>query len=246
MSTPTIDDDPALTALLDADPGSGVSMPEDAGARIVHAAVVASKPRAKRRLAVAGGVCAALLTIGVPAGAVASGYLAQTGWFGSPNPGNPEGTETISTESDDSEWIDFGAADYVEFAASLWPEYADLPPGYQTDEFAAAIAQRSVEATGWEPGLRQITSIVAEFEQSARCAWRAEWLAADAAGDPARQKTAVDVLRDAASWPATVATDGGGIVDGELDVADAAAAGDRAGVEELNSWCDRMLEAVGR
>ncbi|MFT4213859.1 MAG: hypothetical protein QM622_03680 [Microbacterium sp.] len=91
-----------------------------------------------------------------------------------------------------------------------------------------------------------MTGIVGEFEQYARCAWRAEWLAADDAGDTARETTAASTLRAAASWPATVASDGGGLVAGELAVANAAIADDRASVEATDAWCDDLLNGLDR
>lgn len=226
-----------FAALVAADPARDVSVrPEDAR-RIVRAAT-ARPPR--RRWIFPAAAIAVVCAVGIPGAAVASGYLARTGWFGSPNPGSPEGTRPVGTEADGSEWIDTSAADYGDYAVTLWPAYATLPSGYDTAAFARAIAADAPE------GLRQVTGIRSEFEQNARCAWRAEWLDADALGDAARAAIAARTLTEAATWPATVASDGGGIVEEERAVAGAATAGDRAGVEAADAWCGEMLEGRAR
>lgn len=220
-----------------ADPARDVSLPAADVRRIVRAAT--AHPR-RRRWILPVAAIAVVCAVGIPGAAVASGYLARTGWFGSPHPGSPEGTRPIGTEADGSEWIDTSAVDYGDYAVTLWPAYAPVPAGYDTTAFARAIAADGVE------GLRQVTGIRSEFEQNARCAWRAEWLDADALGEAERAATAAQTLTAAATWPATVATDGGGIVDVERALAAAATAGDRAGVEAIDSWCGEMLEGRGR
>ncbi len=226
-----------FAALAAADPARDVSLTDAHARRLVQEATARS-PRRRWLLPTAAVVAA--LAVGIPGAAVASGYLARTGWFGSPNPGSPEGTRPIGTEADGSEWIDTSAADYSEYAVTLWPAYAPLPAGYDTEAFARSIAADAPE------GLRQVTGIRSEFEQNARCAWRAEWLDADALGDADRAATAAQTLTAAATWPATVATDGGGIVDEERALAAAATAGDRAGVEAADAWCAEMLEGRAR
>lgn len=253
MSTPSTDSDPLMAALADADPGRGVSVSADSGERLIRAALAEGAPRRRPRrrwmpFAVA---IASILGVGVPATAIGTGFIAQTGWFANPNPGSPEGTIPLGTESDGSEWVDITAPDYVQFAASIWPSYAVLPDGYTADDFAAAIAERTVSANErYDNGVttyRQVTGILAQFEQFARCAWRGEWLDANAEGDTARERIAASVLTEAASWPATSASDGGGIVEGERAVADAATSRDRTAVEHVNSWlCTEMLRSVGR
>jgi len=226
-----------LAALAAADPARDVSVSPQRARGLVRAAT--TQPPRRRWIVPTVAVMAAL-AVGIPATAVASGYLARTGWFGSPNPGSPEGTRPIGTEADGSEWIDTSAADYGDYAVTLWPSSVPLPPGYDVGSFARAIAADAPE------GLRQVTGIRSEFEQNARCAWREEWLDADAVGDAARAAVAAQTLTDGATWPATVATDGGGIVDGEKELAAAATAGDRAGVEAADAWCADLLERRGR
>jgi hypothetical protein len=222
-----------FAALAAADPAREVSVSPEHARRLVRAAT--AQPR-RRRWIVPTAAVAAVFALGIPATAVASGYLARTGWFGSPNPGSPEGTRPIGTEVDGSEWIDTSASDYPDYAVTLWPAYASLPIEYDAATFARAIAADAPE------GLRQVTGIRSEFEQNARCAWREEWLDADASGDAQRAAAAAQTLTAAATWPATVATDGGGIVAEERALAAAAAAGDRSGVEAVDAWCGEMLE----
>ncbi|MDF2046145.1 hypothetical protein [Microbacterium sp. Kw_RZR3] len=229
-----------FAALSAADPARDVALSPDEARHLVRAAIERPRRR-RRRWVVPTAAIIAVFAIGVPGVAAASGYLARTGWFGSPNPGSPEGTQPVGTEADGSEWIEIDAPDYVEVAVGLWPAQAILPPGSDTMRFATSIAERT--ATQGE-GLRQVTGIRSEFEQYARCAWRAEWLDADALGDTARAQTAAQTLTTAATWPATVATDGGGIVDEEKLVARAATAGDRAGVEAADAWCGEMLAGL--
>jgi len=227
-----------LDALAAADPARDVDIAPEHARRILRAAT--AQPARRRRWIVPTAAVVAALAVGIPGVAVASGYLARTGWFGSPSPGSPEGTRPLGTEADGSEWIDTSASDYGDYAVTLWPSYAPLPDGYDTGMFARAIASDGPE------GLRQVTGIRSEFEQNARCAWRAEWLDADAVGDAARAAVAARTLTEAATWPATVATDGGGIVDEERALATAAVAGDRAVVQTVDAWCGEMLEGRAR
>ena len=72
------------------------------------------------------------------------------------------------------------------------------------------------------------------FETVVYAAWMGEWIAAHDAGDQARMVAAIAVLKDTPTWPALVATDGGGVTtlmagfvaemaDGNAEVAQAAA-----------------------
>jgi hypothetical protein len=69
------------------------------------------------------------------------------------------------------------------------------------------------------------------YESAAYAEWIGAWLAADSAGDVVARAEATRALRDACTWPAIVATDGGGIVEMMEQFADAAEIGDRDGVE---------------
>jgi hypothetical protein len=171
---------------------------------------------------------AGALSLGAVSPALADGirhYLAQTGWFTSPNPPDvgTSSSKVKSTESDNSEWVDTGRSDFVAYAASIFPAYISLPKGYERVTYAAAVAQ-SIRPPA--RGYMQTTGIAADFETFSRCAWMSTWISADKAGDHTGMRAAATVLSRSAMWPATVSTDGGGIVSGYQAVARAAAAGD--------------------
>ena len=84
-----------FAALAAADPARDVSLPASDVRRIVRAATTRSR---RRRWILPTATIAVVCAVGIPGAAVASGYLARTGWFGSPNPGSPEGTRPVGTE----------------------------------------------------------------------------------------------------------------------------------------------------
>jgi len=174
----------------------------------------------RRRLV--GGVTAALLVFG--AGAVAApaaadavrDFLAQTGRpIGS-------GTEIIP----DSEWIDLGAPDLREYVESIYPEYVVLAPG-QTREGAIDVV---VNMWAQRNGETQAVGLQRTVETLAFCGWTNEWISAREDDDPGRAQTAAEMMLLTTTWPAVIATDGGGIVEDQLSYANAALAGNRAGV----------------
>jgi len=203
------------------DPARDLDVSDDSLAWMLRAATQTPAPRRapRRRVWLAAGLVAALaLTAASPAIADGVRYLAQTGWFGNPNPSGVGGPFDAgdSTEQDDSEWIDIMSDDYVDYAASVFPAYISLPAQYDEDAFARATSvwrQNNVrDSLDGAPGASmQNTGIVRGFETDARCAWIKEWN--DAPDGSARQDAAIEVLLEAAHWDATVATDGGGIVD---------------------------------
>jgi len=178
-------------------------------------------PRRRRRL-FAGLSLAGLVVFGGAIAAPAAAdaireFLAQSDWrctFGS-ECGDP-----------DDGWIDTSAADLPDYLASVYPE--QLP-------FAAPLTREDVLASiGGElastPALTSETSVQRLFENTAYCSWVGLWLDSDTAGDTASRDDATAVLRDAASWPAMTATDGGGIMDNQAAFAGLAEDGDREGV----------------
>ncbi|KAB1658593.1 hypothetical protein [Pseudoclavibacter sp. CFCC 11306] len=241
-----VDDDP-LQALLGA--GEQLKPQHDVqiNARIVQEVVQTAriKPRWSKSK-IAGAMVAAALLIGAPTVAVAGGYMAQTGWFGAAPGGEaPEGT--VSTETDDSEWIDTGASDFVDYAAAQWPDYLELPEGLDSEGLARHLAvtfQQNV------PGaITQRTTLVTIDEMATRTLWQAEWVDAYEAGDVNRQSQAVDMLQKSVEWPATVSSDGGGVVDHMHDVNDAARRGDVDVVREdlaQSTDADILREAARR
>ncbi|MCD7101042.1 hypothetical protein [Pseudoclavibacter sp. 13-3] len=152
--------------------------------------------------------------------AVGAGFLAQTGIFGN---------SSASTEEDDTEYINTGSHDYESYAVAQWPAYIVLPAQYDSTRFAAATAAYLKPADG---ALVQKTTVIWTFEDAARYAWMREWLDADTRSDRPAAARAADMLTEAASWPATVRADGGGVVDHFSDVARAARDGDRATVQD--------------
>jgi hypothetical protein len=174
---------------------------------------------------------AGVLTAGAVSPAVADGvhhYFAQTGWFGSPNPPGVGAPPAKTTESDSSEWINTSRSDFVAYSASIFPSYISLPVGYDRDVYASAVAKTIRPPQG---GLMQATGIIDDFETYSRCVWMQTWLAADSSHDTATMKAAASVLTASATWPATVTTDGGGMVTGFEAVASGASRGDPTPVQ---------------
>ncbi|MGV8885306.1 MAG: hypothetical protein ACOH1T_06915 [Microbacteriaceae bacterium] len=211
-----------------------------------RAAVEVETPRTARWQSKRFGVIVgtvAILAVGLVTPAVATGvhYLARTGWFGeSPNPGGN------SSGASDTEWIDTGSSDFVDYASTILPSYVTLPEGYTRTSFARAEAERFAAAAG--PSLTQKVSVVRSFESAARCLWIDEWLTADAAGDTSATTVASISLGATATWPATVATDGGGIVAMYEQLGDSARSGNRSAVQDAYAGdsCGAFLEANDR
>jgi hypothetical protein len=245
-----------LEALALADPASIIELDPSDALRAVRGARVARPHR--RRLVTLALSIGALVAALVPTGALASGWMAQTGWFGSPNPPTvaDEGEHVGSSDADSSQWLSVTAPDFVEAAADLLPDYVSLPAGFDRARFATAVAQQihdgivdgpdaaSVSESG---ALMQETGVISMLELHARCEWRREWITAYDAGDTALAAHAVAMLAEAATWPATVSTDGGGVVAEEQRLADAAASGDRATVvgEGMRN-CPALPAGAGR
>ncbi|MDO5681862.1 MAG: hypothetical protein Q4G46_03435 [Propionibacteriaceae bacterium] len=246
-----LDPDDLVAELRDADPARHLEAASDDYRALLRASLPArssrasSRPQTSRRTTRLLVVGATVLAVAIPGAAAASVFAARTGWFG-----NAEHTETDATE-----FLDMTAPDYPEAAAREWPAYITLPPAYHRSEFALAVSRhRAAQArvgdardpAGGKGVVEQVTVARFGFDEYARCAWRAEWLSANESGDEVRERRAADALTTAASWPSTVAVDGGGIVAGHQDLAGAARSGDRAGVESRNIQCGAMLEVVRR
>ena len=228
--------DPDLTALVAADPAAGVDLDPVRASNLLRAAVDAEKAanarggkRWRRRVA---GVVAGVLVVGVgvPVGAYAGSYLTRTGEYGAPG----------ATENDTSEWLDPLAPDFPDYAVNLWPDYIKLPPGYDVRTVARQLAEREAAtdrenlrqdneqaaAEGRDPApgvIVQTTGVRGMFAMAAQCHWQHEWLTTN---DAARKSNALTVLGQSERWPALVAIDGGGIVDGVKAYVDAATRGD--------------------
>ncbi|WP_129590350.1 hypothetical protein [Cryobacterium aureum] len=135
-----------------------------------------------------------------------------------------------SVASPSEEMIDTAAFDFPEYAASIYPLWLPLAPGQtQQGVIAQVVAQQMAT-----PALTTELNVRRSFETVVYTAWMGEWIAAHDAGDEARMAAAIAVLEDTPTWPAIVATDGGGITnlmagfvaemaDGDAEVAQAAA-----------------------
>ncbi len=228
-----------IDVLRSADPASGLTLSASDATEAVHRAHPERMRR--RRWSVWAVALTAIFAVGVPAGAVASGFAARTGWFGSPNPvdvASADSEDSVNTESDGTEWLDLGAADLSEVVASLYPEWLPLAPGITREE----LVNRVIEQMAGTEGLAQETYVRKAFEYAAYRDWIGAWITASNEGDTAAQAAAAAVLVDAAGWPATVSTDGGGITDGMRAFAARIAGGDveaaqaLAQVEHVPGW----------
>ena len=154
---------------------------------------VRPRRRGRRMVLLVGGLTA-LAALGVSAPALAQHahrFLAQTGWFTSPN---PPGTKLVdpdqtSTETDTSEWVSVTSPDFVAYSVSILPPEIVLPPAYSIDKFAVAVATAQKHSFT-DGGLIQATGIRSHYEQVAQCVWMNEWLAADTAHDAGRAASA--------------------------------------------------------
>lgn len=188
-----------------------------------------------RRRPIAGvviGVVLAAGAVGVPAAAVS--WLAHTGVFG--------GT---GTETDDSEWIGVDASDAPQAIRELYPSWMVLPSGTDrenAEKVVAALNTRSVDqAKDEDPDghvITQATNIQRMFESYGRCAWYRTWIEAYDARDNRSLARASRTIEEATRWPATVSTDGGGVVEHLSEVARSAAGDDRSAIATAYSVDD--------
>lgn len=182
------------------------------------------KPRrpGRRRAAVIGGGLALAIGIGIASPAAADfvqRFLAQTGDFGSSDP-TDEGSSKFG------ELIEVTAPDFPEYALTIIPEWLPVPDGVDRNTLMEAtidnFAHPDPSNLMLEPGEKaedvdvvwHRVAIQHEFERVAFIAWLNEWVDAHEVGDNDRAARALQVLNEATIWPAIVATDGGGVVDG--------------------------------
>jgi hypothetical protein len=166
-----------------------------------------ARVRARWRIAIA----VAVVVVVPVASAVGYQLSAHTGLFGAPG----------MTENDTSEWLRADAPDFGDVAAKLIPDLP-LPRGAS---WQAELA-RQVEQGQAEPALVQVTGVRATFEAYARCTWVGAWTSAFKRADQRAALRAAAVIEESATWPATVATDGGGVIEHIRSLAGAAAQGD--------------------
>jgi len=211
-----------IAALRAADPAALATVSDGDALRAVRRA---RRERKRPRWGLIAGAIAATLVVGVPAGAVAAGFMARTGWFGSPNPGDHR-DHCISAEVTEydcgDEWIDLSAPDLDKVVASVYPTWMPLAPGVTREDLTARVVDISSA-----DALTPVTSLRRTYESESYKDWLAAWIAANDRGDTAAQETASRVITQAADWPAIVATDGGRITDIMRAFAERIAAGDR-------------------
>jgi hypothetical protein len=207
-------------------------MPGPTIERMLSATRQQAKQRRKIRFGVVAGVVAFTIAGGVIAGPAAAdavrSFLAQSPW-------NPKaGGEVLKG----SEWVDTGASDLPLYVDSIYETFLPLAPG-QTRQSVVAEVSKSAAAA---PGLTQEVGLRRSMERDVYVAWVCEWIAADNAHDQLRGTQATAAISEAPSWPAFMATDGGGIVKSmriwshRISQGDRDAAEEVAQIETLKCW----------
>ncbi|WP_043469948.1 hypothetical protein [Arthrobacter sp. Rue61a] len=210
-----------------------------------------SKGRRRRWIAflLAGVTCLGGVGVAAPAVANFMGFLAE-------DVENPPPVPTAASEGPvrneaipHSEWINPLASDYVEFAKT---KYASLPLPPRYNEAGLKDASALKEADMYranDQGDGIITQDIAptvRYEHIVRCLWQKEWLDQHEQGNVQGQAAAVTVLRQSLAWPATVATDGGGVVERMTVTVSAAETGNAEQLEE-DHWrlgCQGMIKGL--
>ncbi|MBT2586947.1 hypothetical protein [Arthrobacter sp. ISL-95] len=197
-----------------------------------------SKPKRRRRwisLLVAGAVGVAGVGVASPAVAQFMGFLTEDVENPPPVPTSTGDGATRNLDIRDSEWINPLASDYARFAKTKYGSLP-LPPGYDEERLKDASASKEAKMyQDNDQGSGIITQDIAptiRYEGLVRCLWEAEWLDRHSAGDQQGQSTAASVLKQSLAWPATIATDGGGVVERMTLSVAAAESGDSKTVEE--------------
>lgn len=217
-----INDDELGARLTKLDRAQSVIATDESLDELLHKITIPAKRRANHLKLVSGLAVGGLLVIGVgvlPAAAAVRAFLAQV--VEEP-PGG--GTEVIP----ESDWIDTGAGDIREFVASRYPDALPLPRGVARNDVIDTVAF-SISRTA---GIRQTTGVDRAYESYIYCRWVDVWLTSDAVGDGAGKNYAANIMHDAATWPATVAGDGGGVVEQQTKFATSAESGDSLGVQD--------------
>jgi hypothetical protein len=193
--------------------------------------------RRRRRIAIAMPLVG-LGLVAIPVGAAAVGsWTAHTGTYGDP--------ATNSEVIDRSEWLGLDAPDASAAVAALYDNSLQLPTGASPSDVIDPVS-KLLKGMGVVPKDEsghvtiQETTVRVLFEKAGQCLWYREWLESDLLGDNSDRQAAVAGIRIAASWPATGASDGGGVVDHLRSVADSAAAGNRSTVLGAYASCENF------
>ncbi|MFJ6535739.1 hypothetical protein ACIQH5_05870 [Paenarthrobacter sp. NPDC091711] len=210
------------------------------------------KPENRRQwisLLVAGAVGVAAVGVASPAVAQFMGFLSEEVENPPPVPASTGDGVTRNLAIPDSEWINPLASDYARFAKTKYGSLP-LPPGYDEERLKDASALREAKMyRDNDQGSGIITQDIAptiRYEGLVRCLWEAEWLDRHSAGDQQGQATAVSVLKQSLAWPATIATDGGGVVERMTLSVAAAEAGDfeTVGEDHRTLGCQDMIKGL--
>lgn len=246
-------DDDLFIALRSVDPAASIRVDRDQMAVLLSESISSAnrgsmrcapaKTRRSRKQVWITGSLVAALALGISSPAIADGvrYMAQTGWFGSPNPGS-NAHAVKSTESDSSEWLDSSKSDFVAYASTLVPHYVTLPPDVDRAHFATVFA----EGLHSHPSLMQVTGVKGAYETAARCLWINEWLVADVQGaDGARTATAAQQIMKASTWTVSVTRSDKLTIAVYRSLGTAAQTGNRPRLEkEMQLGCDTFVEAL--
>lgn len=130
---------------------------------------------------------------------------------------------------EDSEFVDTSAPDLGAYLESIYPQDLPLAPGQTKEGVIEHVrAERSAQ-----PGITQKVDLLRSLEHAAYIGWIDEWITAHKVGDTDRTATAAAMIADAATWPAFVATDAGGVTYMMSRYGEAVAAGDADAAQEL-------------
>lgn len=135
------------------------------------------------------------------------------------------GTLATGGEAGIGEVIRLDAPDFPAVAAQLAAGFP-LPPGIRIEDVIAPLKAD-------EPTDQAVLGVRASIEFLIGCEWATYWLESHLAADPDAMADAQAVLDLVPSWPATVATDGGGVVKMWTEVGDAARAMDPVALNDV-------------
>ena len=178
---------------------------------IVNDGVADLAPRHRRRPAsrtIAALALTASLVVGGATAAAAKWRSVHTGHFG--QPGDTEDTPG-------QEFLDLAGDGLPALAARLAKDIP-YPPGDSAGAYIPHVFRGGGEMQA--DGIRMVLSM------DAVCAWQGYWLQSDRLGDTAARARATAVLTQVPTWPVLVKNDGGGVIDSETAVANAAQRGD--------------------
>jgi hypothetical protein len=200
-------------------------------------------------LVLAGAVTVGGVGAAVPAAADFFSFLTRTGEMPETH-SSAAGLPTPYTEVvPGSELIRPLASDYAKFAKTKYGSLP-IPDGLEEDRLKTEVANSEAESYQRNSqGVDVITQDVApvlRYEGVVRCLWLREWAEGHSVADAGVRSKAVGVLRQSLSWPATVATDGGGVVEHMTTVVAAAESGDSEAVRTgFGVWaCSDLLRGL--